>query len=243
MEVSQNRSCDRKAFEISYALFRVAAVSPNKGFSQYLEHYALELLDATVSENYQKSVRVSESIEYFIRLGGSVGLLNFENSQILTNETKSLIRLLQEAANAAKEEDFSLHETFSEIREAEDGDKPQSFKEEDIEQVRYPAMQDNPAVIAGFDHRYVVSSEIGNNRQPENSAEMRQKEILEKIRQNDNCRLKDLQTFFPNISERTLRYDIQKLIEEKEVERIGSGGPATFYRTQASGAAHANWHV
>lgn len=58
----------------------------------------------------------------------------------------------------------------------------------------------------------------------------RQKDIAEKIRQMGTCRMKDLQEAFPDISERTLRYDLGRLSEQGVVERLGNGGPNTFYR-------------
>jgi len=58
----------------------------------------------------------------------------------------------------------------------------------------------------------------------------RQSVILDKIRQSGNCRTRDLQAVFPGLSERTLRYDLQRLVEEGKIERGGGGGPASWYR-------------
>lgn len=65
-----------------------------------------------------------------------------------------------------------------------------------------------------------------------NSAMIRQSAILGKIRQSSYCRLKDIQDLIPNSSERTLRYDLQKLIDQGSIERVGSGGPSSFYRVR-----------
>jgi hypothetical protein len=43
------------------------------------------------------------------------------------------------------------------------------------------------------------------------------------------CRMKDLMATFPDVSERTLRNDLQRLLFQNKVDRIGSGGPASFY--------------
>ena len=58
----------------------------------------------------------------------------------------------------------------------------------------------------------------------------RQIAILDRIRQSGNCKLKEIQDVLPNCSERTIRYDLEDLIERNLVERIGSGGPAVSYR-------------
>lgn len=63
-------------------------------------------------------------------------------------------------------------------------------------------------------------------------AKDRQTAILEVIRQfPNNCRMKDLVIKFPGASERTLRSDIQKLIEGNFIERLGGkSGPSSFFR-------------
>lgn len=48
------------------------------------------------------------------------------------------------------------------------------------------------------------------------------------------CRMKDIIEAFPNVSERTLRYDLERLAEQGIVERVGQSGPATSYRAIAS---------
>jgi DeoR-like helix-turn-helix domain len=58
----------------------------------------------------------------------------------------------------------------------------------------------------------------------------RQISILDKIRQSGNCKLREIQEILPDCSERTIRYDLEELIERNLVERIGGGGPAVFYR-------------
>lgn len=58
----------------------------------------------------------------------------------------------------------------------------------------------------------------------------RQIAILDKIRQSGNCKLREIQEILPDCSERTIRYDLEELIERNLVERIGAGGPAVSYR-------------
>jgi DNA-binding HxlR family transcriptional regulator len=58
----------------------------------------------------------------------------------------------------------------------------------------------------------------------------RQIAILDKIRQSGNCKLKEIQDILPDCSERTIRYDLEELIERDLIERIGAGGPAVSYR-------------
>ena len=61
------------------------------------------------------------------------------------------------------------------------------------------------------------------------SGTIRQSAMIEKIRQSGNAAMKDLIASFPEVSERTLRYDLQKLCMQGVVERIGNGGPSSYY--------------
>lgn len=65
---------------------------------------------------------------------------------------------------------------------------------------------------------------------------IRQSAIADRIRQLGSCGMKDIQIYFPEISERTLRYDLGKLVEQGLLERLGSGGPNTFYKVREARA-------
>ena len=65
--------------------------------------------------------------------------------------------------------------------------------------------------------------------------EVRQSAILEKIKQlsqsGGECGLKELMAAFPDVSDRTLRYDLQKLIFQGLIVKVGNRGPNTNYRS------------
>lgn len=63
------------------------------------------------------------------------------------------------------------------------------------------------------------------------SAVIRQSAVFEKIRQSSSqgAQLKDLLSAFPSVSERTLRYDLQKLAAQDLINKVGNSGPGTFY--------------
>ena len=64
----------------------------------------------------------------------------------------------------------------------------------------------------------------------EESVATRHALIVEIMKKNGECRLRDLQEFFPEISDRALRYDLQRLTEDGFIEKIGQG-PAVVYKT------------
>lgn len=78
----------------------------------------------------------------------------------------------------------------------------------------------NPATIGNDEKVEEISPHIIN----------RQSAILEFIRQlPDSCRMRDLTVKFPEVSERTLRNDLQTLNAEGLLERTGKG-PFSFFR-------------
>lgn len=44
------------------------------------------------------------------------------------------------------------------------------------------------------------------------------------------CHIKDVLQSMPGISERTVRYDVQRLVDRGVIERVGTGGPNSFFR-------------
>ena len=64
--------------------------------------------------------------------------------------------------------------------------------------------------------------------------------IVKTIRKFDpilgGCRIRDLMTAFPDVSDRTLRYDLQRLAEQGIVEKVG-GGPSSYYRLKKEGGS------
>jgi hypothetical protein len=63
---------------------------------------------------------------------------------------------------------------------------------------------------------------------------MRQSAILRRVRESGGlgCRLKELIEEFPQVSERTLRYDLERLINQGHVIRVGQGPVSTYLSKQ-----------
>ncbi len=62
------------------------------------------------------------------------------------------------------------------------------------------------------------------------NAVIRQSSLLEKVRQfsKDGCQMKDLMPAFPEVSERTIRYDLQKLLNQDLIIRVGNGSSTSY---------------
>ena len=60
----------------------------------------------------------------------------------------------------------------------------------------------------------------------------REKKILEILEEKGKAQVQDLQKFFPNISKRTLRRDLESLLKKGLVQRSGEWSRIFYYRTK-----------
>ncbi|OGY97689.1 MAG: hypothetical protein A2855_00445 [Candidatus Liptonbacteria bacterium RIFCSPHIGHO2_01_FULL_57_28] len=187
----------KKAYEITYAMFRVAAAAPSRALAGLMEKEALNLLRGAVG-NFQDEYRNALGIiHYLIALGRDTNNIHNDNVALLVQQLDALESLLRDRSmNAVSPTDLSQIFAASNVVEPAKS---------------LPKVRQTPQVNS------IAASE-------------RQQRILERIRQSGNCRTRDLQEVLPDLSERTLRYDLQRLIEDGKIERGGGGGPASWYR-------------
>lgn len=93
---------------------------------------------------------------------------------------------------------------------------------------------DNPAIDKAAKTDTKPAIYAGNaNHSKRNSAmpaEKRHAVIIEQLSHKTYSTLRDVAEKLPGVSERTLRYDVQRMVDKKIVERIGGGGPHSFLR-------------
>jgi hypothetical protein len=200
-ETGKERFIITKAYEVAYALFRLAAQMQEKDFAGSLRASGTALLSAAAAEDYIAAERAIRVMECLVKFGGDVGAIGTPNVDVMTREIFALDAAVAERKTAVKTDEVNVAEIFSKPEAAVHSAEPTHFAEPE------------PAI-----------------RQPANDSAIRQEAILERIRQSGNCRLKEIQDLLPNTSERTIRYDIQTLLEKNLIERIGNAGPSVFYR-------------
>lgn len=211
---------EKKAFEISYALFRLAATGPRSAFSEHLEHYAVTILSAISENDLVRGESLLRGLANLVRLGEGVGLLGGHNSFLLSIEISNLNAAIRQLPHLPHEYDADLTGAFT-ARPREEAKKAQPSSMEDV--ISSPALKKDASEedMAVTDERVIL----------------RQSAIYEIIRQSGNLGFAELQDSFPDVSERTLRYDLQRLIESGLIERIGTGGPSTHYKVRGPARA------
>jgi hypothetical protein len=228
------QALNKKAFEISYALVRVAGTNPANPSSPYLHRLGLEVLYAVTLERHAEALTTLRSIEYFVRLAGSTDAMTSRNSELISEEANNLHSAILGVLDGEKNRDVDLSEIFSGDPIIK-GDLGRSAVMEDIPE----APVEHPAALFKVSEDSNIRQRAKSLTHLNPASIMRQSAILEKIRQSGNlpgskmgCRMKEIQDAFPHVSERTLRYDIQAILEQGLIERVGQSGPATFYRAR-----------
>jgi hypothetical protein len=217
-ETGKERFILTKAYEVAYALFRLAAPTNEKDFAEQLRASGTALLSAAAAEDYAAAERSIQVMECLVKFGGDIGMIGAPNVDVMMREIYALDATIVERKTAAKTDEVDVAEIFSKpdvpVRPIE---RPRAFQEVfhpvDAPAMPEPLLNQEPAI-----------------RQSANDSAIRQNAILARIRQSGNCRLKDIQEVLPGISERTIRYDLQTLLEQGLIERIGNAGPSVFYR-------------
>lgn len=205
----------------------------DQSFAGSLREEATRLMANAAKEDHEATARSATVIEYFVKLAAEVDFINFANTEVLAREIGNLFELIESAPMRISLTDIpplpevSIANIFSSVPSAE-GEQQLFMKKQYREkrEVREERREDREVRQEGV-MPHAPHEDVGNTQVP---AEVRQSAILEKIRQSGNCRIRDLQELLPDSSERTIRYDLQTLVERDLVERIGNGGPAVFYR-------------
>ncbi|HUC31564.1 MAG TPA: DeoR family transcriptional regulator [Candidatus Paceibacterota bacterium] len=209
-ETGKERFILTKTYEVAYALFRLAAQMHEKDFAEPLRASGIALLGATAAEDYAAAERSLRVMECLVKFGGDVGMIGNLNTDVLMREIYALDAAIAERRTAVKTDEVNIAEMFS---------SPES--------IEHPPAETHTQELAPYREPAI--------RQPANDSAIRQNIMLERIRQSGNCRLKDIQEILPDCSERTIRYDLQTLLEKNLIERIGNAGPSVFYRASAAG--------
>lgn len=221
----------KKAYEIAYALFRLAGVLKRPSFADQLESRGLALLSAAIAEDHAVMATVSRGIECLLKFGGDLGAINRANVDTIATELKGFNAAIAELEKSAKPEAVGLADIFS--KSSVSVNCPHSAEEVSVAKSAERIEIENNGLNGDSHSHTIAMNNNGNGGNNVVKVAMRQSAILERIRQNHDCRLKDIQEALQDVSERTIRYDLQNLLEQGLIDRSGNGGPATFYRAKA----------
>jgi len=234
-ETGKERFILTKAYEVAYALFRLGEQMKASDFAEQFRASGTALLSAAAAEDYAAAERSLRVMECLVKFGGDVNIIGTPNVDVMTREIYALDAAIAERRTAVKTDEVNVAEIFSKPEVAEsvaESAKPEPAREvasQPAKPVRIAtaASQSAPEPEPDEDPEPNI---IHNESPRSNDSAIRQEAILSLIRESGNCRLKDIQEILPDTSERTIRYDLQTLMEQDLIERIGTAGPSVFYR-------------
>ena len=206
---------NQKSQEISYALIRISLNVRRPELRQRLERLAFQLLEEVSSEDFEFSLKTISRLESLIGLGKAIYEIEPINAKILIGELSSLKSEIRQIVGFGSdlEELPNLDNFFSKV----------------------PAVVHEDKELNNAANNSAIVEENGNGSGNGMASTIRQSAILDKIRQsmNKQAQLKEILSAFPEVSERTMRYDLQKLCSQGLIERIGNGGPGSYYTLKA----------
>lgn len=210
----------QKAHDIAYATFRVAGLIRKTDLRAEIEKAGIALI-----AHYEEvadpllpftTPNVIEKLERLVAFAESIGEMKPVNASVLKRELKNLQTAI----------DFHIN-TFKGSPLAKNGQASGNQQDIDISSM-FPSGN-----TQGVSSRVPEKTPFDRSEEiPSNSEiSVRQTAILRNIRENQFCRLRNIVDAMPNISERTIRNDIQTLIERGLVRRVGGGGPNSYFET------------
>ncbi|MEK7093877.1 MAG: hypothetical protein AAB903_00880 [Patescibacteria group bacterium] len=212
----------KKAFELAYAMLRISHSIKSEIISNRLEHFAHKLLEVFSGGRYEEGASLIEESAWFIRLWTDLAVIHRHLGESLLLELSKLKGLALEASTAATLP-RSVEDLFPSSFSSPSQPQPEKRKER---VVHLPPRR--------LEERSASSSVKQSSFHYDSSN--RQSAIIEFVKEKSVsgngdgvCRMKEIQDKFPFVSERTLRYDLQKMIEQRILERVG-GGPMSAYR-------------
>ncbi len=229
LESGKNEAIFKKSYEISYALWRIAANVRESNFADTLRGKAGALIGFSADGNLAAIGKLIPATELLIKFGVDVGAIGIGNGETIFKEIGNLKAAIQEAAIAGSESGTGK-ESGNGNNEVYLGDIFADSVADFGKQEQQHEGAEDPVRLDTFLENNAISSEREYDPAINQKAEMRQAAILERIRQIGNCRLGDIQAILPETSERTIRYDLEALVQKGLVERLGTGGRSVYYR-------------
>lgn len=209
----------KKVYEFSYAALAIASSAKNKEIAGLFENKAVSLLDSILIADYEKTKNIVHSIIALTGLLVDSGNLHPVNREILIRESEKISLAIEALPMKKKEtlQDLNLSKIFSKSV------LPLPIKKQNTDQ---SAKLNPQSEIADNGSTKLTTRNFAD--EIADKSKTRQSAIIKKLQQTENlpdqtgCRLNELQAIFPEISERTLRYDLESLISKGLVERVGS---------------------
>ncbi len=207
---------EQKIQALGIALIKISVNAKRWELRHRLERQAFDLIERLAEENFTDLKHQLKAVDNLVKFGGL--LYEIENMHVRgVREWIDEINLEFKSKNQENDNLPDLDQIFEKNRVTS---PVESQKNEPGNEMR------QNTAIAELNKEKYLNNEINNSA-------IRQSVIVDRIKQSGpqtQVQLKDIVQALPNVSERTIRYDLQKLCSDGILERVGQGGPGTYYR-------------
>ena len=231
----------QKAQEVAFFVLRIAIYVRRKELRERLERLSFQLIEEAQREDFEYSAKTTDTLLALIELGKSLYEIEPINAESAIRELKSLNSAIRQRAGFADLPNigtlFSAPQDNKEIRQAHPEGIRQAHPEEVRQTIRQTIRQD---VRQNVRQNSIDSANQGIQEKPEikqksdktkEKTDLRQSGLLLRMHKTGNRQfyLKDVLAILPEVSERTIRYDLQRLCGQGLLEKVGTVGPSTYY--------------
>ncbi|PIR04967.1 MAG: hypothetical protein COV57_01620 [Candidatus Liptonbacteria bacterium CG11_big_fil_rev_8_21_14_0_20_35_14] len=226
---------------LSYVLFRVAETIENDYLRDRIKMRSIDLIESSMLRSSEEFLNHSGILRQLVSLAYKLNHITEKNKNIIVDKIYDFEYVLipEERGSFNAETVFT---SYSEPEVVDDdfdialNEEEEVFEDEIVEEDTSIIKENNSAInnsaksdidLPNDD----VAKEDEDSDRKRSKADVRRDLVLEKVKKEGICFIRDLMASFPDYSERTLRYDLESLIEEGKIEKIGNSGPGTFYRS------------
>ena len=249
---------NQRSFEVAWAVFRVAQKVGRERVRQGLEERAVDYLlykDEESLQGIEEVIRFAFQIGEVSRVNAGVILREIATlRQSLKVLREEQVHLLPESGN---EEDFNIEEIFSSKPplpdfkksgniesgnvESQESDNTESGNIKDALNIDSNRVWQSEQKSGNVESQESGNTESGNQKsgnvkksgniaRNNDQREAKKRAILGVLGRRNLCHISDVLAELQDTSPRTVRYHIQNLVDSGIVERLGKGGPNSFFR-------------
>jgi hypothetical protein len=202
----------KQAQNVAIALISIASYIQRVALRERIESAAIAMIEHVYGLSVKNASSSLDSLEGLVELGESIYEIEPTNSSLIREEIRSLSAAIRQSH------------------------KIPMLKTEDLEKILKTDPNENDESRGIFrkngplDKPVNKTFEQSTNQDDVFDPAIRQSRIIATIENASNkVHLKDILSVLPEVSERTVRYDIQKLIKTGLIKRVGGSGPSTHY--------------
>ena len=222
---------------LSYVLFRIAESIENDYLRDRIKKRAIDLIESSALRGSEEFLNHCSVLRQLVVLSNKLNYVSEKNKDVIISKIYDFEYVLIPEERGSS---FDIDSVFSSYSDSEpdvvdddfDIDEEEEVFDDDVDKAEEDSSAKNSSakkedVLPDIDD----SEEDFSSDKKQSKADIRREMVFEKVKKEGICFLRDLMTAFPDYSERTLRYDLENLIEEGKIEKIGNSGPGTFYRS------------